>query len=431
MRREYQAPFHDFFTLLTPFRINGRTYYKKDCNEIELHKILCGEVMRQNFILCGLCTICSLLLSLGCGKDHKQKEPVILGAIYNLSGAQAGLDIPSSQGAQLAVDEANQGSGLLGREVQLILEDGETIPKVIAAKTAELLGAYPSMSALMGLSDTDMVLAAAPVAAQNQRLFLTSGATSPKLPAQVPEYLFLACFGDNVQAAAAAEWAYNELPARTVSVLFNISDTYTQLLQQYFRARFTQLGGQILSVEGYTADNIGEPIGRLVNADLIFLSAGPDDAPQAVELLRQAGFTSPIMGGDGFDSPDLWQQHPSVSNVFFTTHVYLGSDNPSPLVKAFREKYLQAYPNSRPDAFAALGYDTVRLLMAAITRAQSTDPSLVLKALGETQQFQGVTGNISYTNGGHIPTKSVSILRLEQGDFKLVKEFLPSEVPPP
>jgi branched-chain amino acid transport system substrate-binding protein len=387
--------------------------------------------MRRNFILYGLGTICSLLLFLGCGNDDNPKEPVILGAIYNLSGAQASLDIPSSQGAQLAVDETNREGGLLGRHVLLVLENGETTPKVIAAKTADMLVAYPSMSALMGLSDTDMVLAAAPVAAQNQRLFLTSGATSPKLPAQVPEYLFLACFGDNVQAAAAAEWAYNELPAHTVSVLFNVSDTYTQLLQQYFQTRFTQLGGQILSVEGYTADNIGEPVGRLVNADLIFLSAGPDDAPQAVELLRQAGFTAPILGGDGFDSQDLWQQHPNVSNVFFTTHVYLGADNPNPIVKAFREKYLQAYPNSRPDAFAALGYDTARLLMAAITLAKSADPSLVRKALGETQQFQGVTGSISYTNGSQIPTKSVSIIRLEQGDFKLVKELLPSDIPPP
>jgi branched-chain amino acid transport system substrate-binding protein len=248
----------------------------------------------------------------------------------------------------------------------------------------------------------------------------------------VPTYLFLACFGDNVQAAAGAEWAYNDLSAQTVSVLYKATDTYTQLLQQYFRERFTQLGGQVISVESYTGINdIGQSIANLQNADLIFLATWPDEGPQAVDLLRQAGFTAPVLGGDSFDSQDLWQQYPNLSDVYFTTHAYLGADNPNPTVKAFREKYFQAYPNSNPDAFAALGYDTARLLMAAIKQADSAKPGEVLKALGEIQQFEGVTGTISYTNGNRIPTKTVTIIGIEQGNFRLVKELLPSEVPPP
>ena len=373
-------------------------------------------------------------LLLGCAKDQSPAEPfpVVLGAIYNLSGAQAGLDIPSSRGAQLAVEEANQEDGSNGREVQLVIEDGESDTTVIAAKTKQMLKKHPSILALMGLSDTDMVLAAAPIAAQYQRLFLTSGATSPQLPAQVPNYLFLACFGDNVQAAAGAEWAYSELSSRTVSVLFNDSGTYTRLLQQYFRDRFTQLGGQVLSAESYvTLNSIGQSIANLQDADLVFLSAWPDEAPQAADLLRQAGFTCPILGGDSFDSQDLWQQYPNIDSVFFTTHAYLGADNPNPTVKAFREKYIQAYPNSNPDAFAALGYDTARLLIAAVNQADNADPADVLKALEKIQQFKGVTGTISYTNGNRIPTKSVSIIGIEQGNFKLVKELLPDVVPPP
>lgn len=387
--------------------------------------------MRKTFVLLMLCAA-GLLLS-NCQNTNGSKEtgPIVLGAVYNLSGAQANLDVPSSRGAQLAVEEANQAGGILDRPLKLVLQDGETNPTVIAAKTTEMLGQYPSMSALMGLSDTDMVLAAAPVSAREQRLFLTSGATSPQLPAQVPEYLFLACFGDNVQAAAGAEWSYNELSARTVSVLFNESEIYTRLLPQYFRARFTELGGQVLSVEGYTVDNISKPVGRLKQADLIFLSAWPEDAAEAVEQLRSAGFTAPILGGDSFDSQDLWQQHPNVTGVFFTTHAYLGADNPNPKVIAFRKMYRQAYPNSRPDAFAALGYDTARLLMTAIDQAGSADPVKVREALAVIRQFEGVTGSISYPNSSRIPTKSVSIIGVDQGNFKLVRELLPIEVPRP
>ncbi len=90
------------------------------------------------------------------------------------------------------MNEVNQNGGLLGRPVKLAVVDGVSKPKVIAHKTEALLKRFPDMPALMGLSDTDMVLAAAPAAAAGNRLFLTSGATSPLLPEQVPEYLFLA-----------------------------------------------------------------------------------------------------------------------------------------------------------------------------------------------------------------------------------------------
>lgn len=358
--------------------------------------------------------------------------PVEIGALYNLSGSQAELDILSSNGALLAVDQMNRKGGVLGRPVRLVMADGESKPTVIAKKTAELLEKNPSVSALMGLSDTDMVMASAPVAAGYGRLFLTSGATSPQLPLQVPEYLFLACFGDNVQAAAGAEWAYQYLSVRTVAILFNSSQSYTRLLQSYFQTRFQELGGRVVSTESYTPDTMNPSIRRLSKAvDLIFFSAMPEEAPRGVELLRRMGFSGPILGGDGFDSEDLWQKHRELGNVFFTTHAWLGPDNPDPQVAAFRKAYVRAYPGSTPNAFAALGYDAARLVMAAVTEAGSSDPDDVRRALSGIRQFQGVTGTISYPAGSRIPSKSVTILQIELGQRHMVRKLLPARVPPP
>jgi branched-chain amino acid transport system substrate-binding protein len=362
----------------------------------------------------------------------KEPLPVDIGAVYNLSGSQAELDILSSRGALIAVDQMNREGGVLGRSVRLVMADGESKPKVITKKTVELIEKNPSVSALMGLSDTDMVMASAPVAAGNRRLFLTSGATSPQLPSQVPEYLFLACFGDNVQAAAGAEWAYQYLSARTAAVLFDSSQSYTRLLQGYFQTRFKELGGRVVSVESYTPDTMNPSIKRLSKAvDLIFFSAMPEEAPKGVELLRQMGFSMPILGGDGFDSEDLWQKHRDLGNVFFTTHAYLGSDNPDPQVAAFSKAYVRAYPGSTPTAFAALGYDAARLLMTAVAEAGSSDPDDVRRALSGIRQFQGVTGTISYPDGSRIPSKSVTILQIEQGHRRLVTNLLPARVPSP
>ena len=344
-------------------------------------------------------------------------RPVVIGAIYNLTGGQQNLDIPSSQGARLAVDLANDRGGVLGRQVSMIVVDGETKPEIIAARTRELIADQPEIAGLIGLSDTDMVLAAAKVAAGRRLVFLTSGATSPLLPTEILEYLFLACFGDNVQAAAGAEWAYDALKARTVAVLFKQGATYTELLHGYFETRFKELGGKVLAVESYNLDagDIGAKVAELPAADLIYLAARPDDVALAVPALRNAGIEAPILGGDGLDIGDAWSTIDKASEVYFTTHAYLGADNPAPAVKEFRAGFARAYPGKEPDAFAALGYDAAQLLIAAIESAVSTEPQAVREGLTRTKDFPGVTGNITFAAGNRIPLKSVTIMQVDSG----------------
>ncbi len=356
--------------------------------------------------------------------------PITLGAIYNLTGSQSGLDIPSSRGARLAVQQANEKGGVLGRAVDLVVVDGESLPDVLVERTEAIFHTHPSISALLGLSDTDMLLAAAPVAARHGRLFLTSGATSPELPAEVPRYLFLACFGDNVQAAAGAEWAYRERGARTAVVLFNAEMSYAQLLHGYFTTRFKEMGGDVRLTRGYTPGAYDQALADLPNADIIYLAAGPDDAVAMTALIREAGIMTPILGGDGFDTEGLWKAHRDIDGVYFTTHAYLGADNTDPKVVAFRDAYTQAYQGDVPDAFAALGYDAANLILAAVARAGSSDPQKVLSALPDVR-LDGVTGSLTYQDGSRIPTKSVAIVAINGGQRHFVGSFLPTRIPPP
>jgi branched-chain amino acid transport system substrate-binding protein len=358
-------------------------------------------------------------------------RPVVIGAMYNLTGGQQDLDVPSSRGARLAVDETNQAGGVLGRPVKLILLDGQTKPKVIAQETATLFKQEPALAGLIGFSDTDMVLAAARIAAKNSRVFLTSGATSPKLPRQVPRYLFLACFGDNVQAAAGAEWAVKTLKARTAVVLYRQSSSYAQLLHGYFQTRFKQLGGKVLAVRPYTLANIKSEVKGLPKADLVYLAAQPDGVAGAIAALRGAGVDAPILGGDGLDIGSDWSQIAQADKIYFTTHAYLGADNPDARVQRFRALYAKVYPGTEPDAFTALGYDTARLLMAAIASAGSTKLQAVRKALAATSNFAGVTGTISYRGGGRIPAKSVTIMSVMGGRQGFAASVLPEKIPAP
>jgi branched-chain amino acid transport system substrate-binding protein len=384
--------------------------------------------MRSLFLTC--CTSV-VLLATACGADAE--APIVLGAVYNLSGPQAALDQPSSRGAELAVAQVNANGGALGRKIELVVANPESNLAGIAERTRELIKAHASVSAVFGLSDSDMVVAAAPVAANRHLVFITSGATSPKLPSQMPDYLFLACFGDNVQAAAAAEYAYQELKARTAAILYKATDIYTTLLQGYFRTRFEELGGKVKAVKSYqtTADQ-GEAIVGLAEADLVFLSAQePEEAAAGVTKLRQAGMDVPIFGGDGYDAEDEWSKYPTIKNVYFTTHAYLAPDNPDPLVIAFTEAYQRAYEGRTPDSFAALGYDTVGVLLAAIKAGGSAKPAKVLAALGRLQGYRGVTGTLSYEGTSRIPKKSVTILEVRDGKPTFVKQMIPEKTPPP
>lgn len=370
------------------------------------------------------------LLVLGCKKEE-QREPIVLGAIYNLTGGQASLDTPSSKGAQLAVQQANEAGGVRDQLLELLLKDGQTNPDTLKAKVKEVLEEAPEAVAFLGLSDTDQVLAAAGEAASHQRVFMTSGATSPLLPGQIPDYLFLACFGDNVQAAAAAEYAYDTLGATSVSILYDSTDTYPRLLQGYFIDRFEELGGQVKSQKAYSAGSLETAVQETQPADIIFFAALPQDVLPGIQLIRQAGLNVPVVGGDSYDEPGAWQGQSQLGEIYFTTHAYLGADNPNPAVQSFRQSYLNAYGGEEPNAFAALGYDAARLLIRAAEQSDTIDPEAIRLSLTEIQDFDGVTGTISFGADSRIPSKSVTIMEVVDGSQQFVQELTPKKIPTP
>ena len=344
------------------------------------------------------------------GLEEASGQMIKIGAIYNLEGSQSPLDLPSSRGAMLAVQEINALGGIDGREIELILCDGKSDPAKVRECAVGLLG--ENVSAMMGLSDTDMVLAAAPVVSGAWVPFVTSGATSPRL-AEEYEALFLACFGDNVQARAGAEYAYNEMGLKTCSLLVDGDMEYARLLAGYFKERYQDLGGEI-TMGAFVNDSDLESLSRAIGdegPDMIYLAAGPEEAEAMVEAMRKAGIDSPVFGGDSLDSPELSRD--GMGRIVFSTHALLDENSTSTgeFVRAYRTEY--GYPPE--NAFSALGYDTVNLLAEAIDRAGSGDPQAILDALGNTSGFKGVTGEISYQSGGRIPNKDVTMVSLTDG----------------
>jgi branched-chain amino acid transport system substrate-binding protein len=357
-----------------------------------------------------------------------EKEPIKIGALYNLTGSMSAIDKPAFKGAKLAEKLINNKGGILnGRKIEIIGIDTKTDLKV-TVQAAKKLVSEPVLTGI-GYGDTDFVLAAAPLFQKAGIPFITSGATDPSLPTEVGLELFMVPYGDNEQAAAMAHYSFKKLKARNVAVLTNRSAHFTRILSKFFKQSFLALGGKIVAdLEfGKNHKEIGALVDRIKKlsppADAIYVAAVPPDVAPTVKPLRNAGIKVPIMSGDGFDS-DLSKVLGSsklTDNIYFTTHAYRGSTRPE--VIAFVEAYKKAYGEKPNDAFAALGFDAINLIVTALESAKTTDRKALTKALSQTKGFKAVTGEITYTQQNRVPIKPIAIISFNNGKYQLVQTW--------
>ena len=359
-------------------------------------------------------------------------DPIKIGSPYNLTGGYASIDNPAANGSKLAVKEINEAGGVLGRPLEIIIEDGKSdVPTItsVAKKLVEEDGVH----VMAGLTDTSYMLAAGPVAQEAGIPFLDVGGTAP-LITTVGDFIFMLPFGDNVQAAVAAEYAH-EQGWTTTALLLDEAMDYTKFLAKYFKDRFTMedIGGEIVSELTYLSGDtdFSAQLTEFVNLDpqpdFLFVSSNPNEIGTIIQQARDLGLTLPIVGGDGYDTPLLAQLAPGASNVFFTTHEGIYGDDPA--ASAFSEAYEAEYGNPPEAVFAALGYDGIKLMADAITRAGTIDGAAVRDALAATQGFEGVTGTISYEPGSRIPSKSVALIEVVDGKNNLLEIVVPEVVP--
>jgi branched-chain amino acid transport system substrate-binding protein len=356
-------------------------------------------------------------------------EAIKIGALYGITGGMSSIDAPGLNGMKLAVKEINAAGGVLGRQIELIAVDGKTDQTTTTNAASELINVH-KVVVIGGLNDSTFVLAAGPIAQQAGIPFVTAGATLPTLPEQIGDFFFMAPFGDDAQAFAIADYAIDDLKAKTAYMLVDQAYDFTTALAAFFKQRFTEKGGQIVLEDIYRSGDtdfsaqIAKVQALNPPPDVLFISAIPNEAGITTRQFREAGLQMPIISGDGFDTPLIAEVAGELAdNVFFSTHVAL--DNVDPKVQNFVQAYTQEYGKAPENAFAVLGYDTLNLIADAIKRAGSTDPKAIRDALAATQGFAAVTGQITYAPGQRKPNKSVTIIQVQDGAYTFVKEITP------
>ncbi len=389
--------------------------------------------MRTFILIAIMTTVFAAAVS---GPAYAGDRYVRIGVLYNLTGDKAQVDSPGFRGMELARDVINSNGGVLGKKLLLVAADCKSEPDKVEL-AAETLAAQEGITILAGLNDSEDAMVAVPSATSRDKLFVTAGSTLQNLPYMFGKYCYMAAFGDNMQARAASKYAARRLETSKAWIATDISNEYTKNLGKYYKRSFRKYGGRVLNDVWYTRGNATFPMPpsdvsgdkdseeKVESPDVLFLASTSGSAPGNVTALRKAGFEQPVMGGDSFDTKLMESMEDKyATQIFITTHV--AYDNPSPVVQNFVNLYRKKYGDDPENGYAALGYDTVMLIAEAVERAQSIDPEEVRMAFAETEDFEGVTGKISYPEGMRVPFKTVDIVRFEHGTFSFMEQILPN-----
>ncbi|MCX7854387.1 MAG: ABC transporter substrate-binding protein [Anaerolineae bacterium] len=329
-----------------------------------------------------------------------------------LSGDVATFGASTRDGALLAIEEWNAKGGLLGRQIEAVVEDSQCEAEP-AASAANKVISQDQVKFIIGEVCSKASIPVSEIATANKVVQISPTSTNPKVTideaGNAKPTVFRACFIDPFQGTVGAKFALEELGAKTAAVLLDQGNDYVRGLAEFFRDAFEAGGGKVVVWETYTAgDTDFTAILTKVkdaNPDVLYLPDYYSTVNVIAAQANQMGIKAVKLGGDGWDSPKLDQA--ALAGGFFTNHY--SSEDTRPVVQDFVKRY-QAKYGSVPDALAALAYDAANILFMAIQQAGTDDPVKVAQTM-EKGTFSVVSGDITF-DAQHNPKKCAVLLEV-------------------
>ncbi|MFM7099660.1 MAG: ABC transporter substrate-binding protein [Verrucomicrobiota bacterium] len=349
-----------------------------------------------------------------------------IGEYASLTGKEAAFGQSSHKGTLLAIEEINQAGGVLGRQVELLTEDNRSQ----AGESVTIVKKFISRDqvvAVLGEVASGRSLEAGPVCQQSGIPMVSPSSTNPKVT-EVGDHVFRVCFTDPFQGKLLAEFAAKTLKVRKVAILSDVASAYSVGLADYFRQGFTATGGSVVAEQKFSGGDKDFKAQltaiKASGAEALCVPGYYNEAGLVVAQARQLGITFPIFGGDGWEAPELIQiaGGKALENTFYSTH--FSPEAAEPAVQAFVKAFQARHQGETPDAMAALGYDSARVLVEAIRRAGSTEGAKVREALAATRDFPCVTGKTTL-DARRNATKSAVIITVKDGKFKYLQTVNP------
>jgi len=352
------------------------------------------------------------------------KGDIKIGVVLSLTGPVSTYGKSGQNGIKLLEEQVNKDGGINGRNVKFLFEDDEGKPDVATTVGTKLIS-NDNVVAVVGPLTSGSCIALGPILTQSKVPMITGTGTNPDVTVKGGKYVYRSCFIDPFQGTVIAKFASGDLKAKTAAILYDNGNDYSKGLAEFFEKSFVEAGGKIVAKETYaTVDkDFKAQLTKIkpTNPDVILL---PDYYTAVGNIAKQAralDIKAPLLGGDGWDSAELFKVGGDAVNGCYLSDHY-SADDTAPLVVAFQKEYKAKY-NANPDAMAVLNYDAAKIIVEAIKTAGKTDGPSIKEALAKTN-IEVVAGKVSF-DANRDAIKSAVILKVEGGKFNFVKKLNP------
>ena len=320
-------------------------------------------------------------------------ETIRIGHYASLTGKDAAFGVATRKGVLLAIEEINAKGGVLGRKLEYRVEDIQSKQGESATAVKKLIS-RDKVAAVIGANSSANSLEAAPIC-QNARIpMMAISSTNPKVT-EIGDHIFRICFIDPFQGAVLAKFARTSLKTKRLALLTSNNSPYSVGLSAVLRERFIALGGEVVAeqkfAEGDKDFRAQLTAIKAANPDVIAATGFYTEAALICVQARALGLTVPVIGGDGWEAPQLTQLGgKAVDNTYYCT--YFSAENQDAEVQAFVRRYQARWNKETPEGVSALGYDAMFVIAAAMEKAGTPSGPRFRDALAATKDFHGVTG---------------------------------------
>jgi len=377
----------------------------------------------KKMLIISLCLMLWLGVSVFIQAAEEQK--IHFGAVVPLTGALSATGVDAFKAAQLAVDDINSVGGILGRELKLYSEDSKTNVEegikaakklILTNKTIAIYG--PTSDVLIGMMD---------FCEQNKVPLVGAVSGSTRLDKIGGKYQYRTCPSDSYEGVVDAEFAYNELGLKKVS-LITLNGEGTLSVAEGFKDTYLKMGGEILN------DIIVNP-GQATymssiratfeqNPEGVLLSADINVTATIIKEWRRAGYGGIIMCGTDIDDSPKFVDLAGKDNLGGVYYTMIASDPDQVPYRIFEMKALTSI--GRVAYGAPHSYDAITILaLAAQAAGEATGEAIAENMrrvsnppgvkvsnfaegkayleMGEEINYEGASGACDFDEYGNVP----------------------------
>ncbi len=349
-------------------------------------------------------------------------ETIRLGFAAPLTGPQAHYGKDMRQGVMLALEEINATAPRIGGKsvrFELIAEDDQADPRFGTAVAQKLIDA--GIRGMLGHFNSGTSIPASKLYAQ-AGIPQIAMATAPAYTANGYRTAFRAMTNDLQQGGFLGLFAVEGLGARRLAIIDDRT-AYGQGLADEMEKAAKAAGAQIVRRE-FTSDKATDFLAILTNIkaarpDAIFFGGADVQAAPLARQMRQLGIEAPLLGGEMLKSPTFIKLAGEAAEGTFASLPGLPLER-MPGGADYQARYRARF-KEEVQIYSPHAYDATRVLVAAMQRADSTDPARYLPELARTS-LPGVTASrIAYDGRGDLQGGGMTLYRVAGGDWQVLE----------